>query len=256
MNKAQGLDGDGAPRNPEKERAEFFAQVSHDLKTPLNAVIGFTSVLLYSAKPFCGEQSQQLNLIYMSARQLLERLEALVEFFRLQAEIVPGEVQWCDLEALGAQSLERMQGEAEKKAIALRFVNEVGPGRIQVNLSLLSRVLQELLSNAVRATKQGQVLLAVSQGAPTGNPQESVCFAVTDTGCGLRLEETRRLSELLQPDPGEPASSGYRGLGLGLALARECAIRLGGRLTLSATEGQGCRFELALDLPAEGVQKT
>ena len=101
----------------EKRRAKFMADVSHDMKTPLNAVIGFTSVLLQDKKELGAEKARQLDLVYKSAHRLLERVDALTEFFRLQAGVIGPEADWFSPRQLIEETFDQFRDDAGEKIL-------------------------------------------------------------------------------------------------------------------------------------------
>jgi signal transduction histidine kinase len=233
----------------ERRKAEFVATVSHDLKTPLNAIVGFTSVLLQDAGQMPPDWAHQLRLVHQSSHQLLERINDLLEFHRLEAgKIVPAP-GWLSPGEVVLQALEPFRQAAQAVGVELKTELGGAPRRLRCDHRLLLRILRELLSNGVRFTRQGSVTLRVGVDRAQGI---SVRFLVQDTGLGLQAESLSTLRASLQA--GEPLQRSYAGLGLGLALCREAAGLLGGTLRVEGAPDQGCTFTLALNLSPEDVE--
>lgn len=233
----------------DQRRAEFVGTVSHDLKTPLNAIVGFTSVLLADAARLEPEQARQLRLIYDSARSLLARINDLLEFHRIEAGRYQRQAVWLQPDELIAQLVAEHAERADEQGVKL--VAEPGPTgvRIHSDANLIRRVLGELLDNAIRFGGPGQVRLAVE--APAG--QTTLRLEVSDPGTGWRADRGEQLARALDPQASDLERS-YQGLGLGLALAREAARLLGGTIELHAGPGQPTRFALVLTLEAQSIQ--
>lgn len=213
-----------------------MADVSHDMKTPLNAVIGFTSVLLQDREVLGPEKTRQLELVYKSAHRLLGRVDALTEFFRLQAGVSGPEVDWFSPRQLIDETLDLFRDDARDKGIQLQVGQEPMPVRVRSGSRLVSRALRELVSNAVRFTESGSVKvdLRLEEGR--------VAFRVADSGSGLGPESIKKLKEALGPE------GTYDGLGLGLALSREAAAVLGGRIEVESRPDSGSTFTLVVEI--------
>lgn len=220
----------------EQRRAEFMADVSHDMKTPLNAVIGFTSVLLQDREKLDAEKARQLELIYRSAYRLLERMDALTEFFRLQAGFAGPRADWFSPRQLVEEAIDEFRDDAREKNIELRAGPGPTPSRLRAGSRLVSRVLRELVSNAVRFTSAGAV--SVDLKAENGR----VVLQVADTGAGMSVASLQELSRSLGSE------DTYAGMGLGLALSREAARQLGGRIQADSRPGEGSIFTLVIEL--------
>jgi signal transduction histidine kinase len=223
-------------------RAKFMADVSHDLKTPLNAIIGFTSVLLQDKEQLGAEKARQLGLVYKSAHRLLGRVDALAEFFRLKAGVAGPQTDWFSPRRLIGETFEQFRDDAREKGVELRLGQGPVPSRLRSVPELVSRILRELVANAVRFTASGAVTVDVQR------QDDRVAFRVSDTGSGLSVESQQCLSQSLGP------AGAYAGLGLGLALSREAALRLGGHIEVVSRPGAGSTFTLVVELPDGDVE--
>ena len=226
----------------EKLRAKFMADVSHDMKTPLNAVIGFTSVLLQDKEELGAEKARQLDLVYKSAHRLLERVDALTEFFRLQAGVIGPEADWFSPRQLIEETFDQFRDDAGEKGIELRIGPDPIPSRMRSASKLISRALRELVSNAVKFATAGVVSMDVQI------EDGRVAFTVSDTGSGLSAKSLQKLAKALG------SADTYAGLGLGLALTREAARLLDGRIEVESRPDQGSTFTLIVELPEENLE--
>ncbi len=235
----------------DRQRAEFAGTVSHDLKTPLNAIVGFTSVLLADATGFAPEQKHQLQLVYDSARSLLERIDALLEFHRLEGGRIDAAPEWL----LPAELLAAL-AESHRRAAARAGVELVlpppgrGPQRLRTDARLVRRILDELVDNAIRFGGAGPCRLDLTAEAAAAGALQ-LRLAVHNAAAGVAAERRRELETSLAPQP-DPLARSYAGLGLGLALAREAARALGGFIALDEVEGRA-RFSLLLELAERDV---
>lgn len=226
----------------EKRRAKFMADVSHDMKTPLNAVIGFTSVLLQDREELGAEKTRQLELVYKSAHRLLGRVDALTEFFRLQAGVTGAAADWFSPRQLIEETLDLFRDDAREKGVQLQIGSGPMPSRLRSASKLISRALRELVANAVKFTSSGSVSvdLRLEEGA--------VAFRVSDSGSGLSAGSLQKLKDALGP------KDTYDGLGLGLALSCETALALGGRIEVESRPDRGSTFTLVVELSKDNLE--
>jgi signal transduction histidine kinase len=235
----------------ERNWAEFVADVGHDLKTFLNPVVGFSSVLIQDRKGLDPEQLHQLGLIQSSAHQLLERIDALVEFMRLEAGVMEAEQGWVSPQEVIGEVKSLLAEQADRLGVRIDAREIREPSRIRIDRKLLVRVLRELVANGLKASTGGSVSLGI-QMLP-GPEAHNLRFKVSDSGSGLDPESLSRLTRSLHPaDRKEPER--WAGLGLGLALARSAAERLGGEIEVAGNQGKGCTFTLLVDLPVASVE--
>lgn len=233
----------------DRRRAEFVGTVSHDLKTPLNAIVGFTSVLLADAARLDPEQVHQLRLVYESARSLLGRINDLLEFHRIEAGRIQPRPAWLQPAELVAQVAGRHAERCAQQQIELRVEPGSADLRIRSDAQLIQRVLDELVANAIRFGGPGVTRLQVR--APGDGP--AVRLSVSDPGAGWSADKGEQIMRALDPKVAELERS-YDGLGLGLALAREAARLLGGHLEVAAGAGRPTRLSLVLDLDPDDVR--
>lgn len=227
----------------------FFARMSHDLRTPLNSIIGFSGLLLGGyAGDLSDEQRAQVEMISQSGSQLLSLVSDILELADADAERANPEIALLDPRDVIATVLGEVRPLAESSG--LEIVASVDPGirSIRTDGVFLRRILASLLSNGIKYTDAGRVSLDVS---PAGDRVE---FRVADTGIGIRQSDREVIFEaFVRGDIDDPIAR--PGSGLGLAIARQLAESLGGSLDLERTGPTGSTFLLSIpeDLDASGL---
>jgi signal transduction histidine kinase len=221
-------------------KSRFLANVSHELRAPVTAVIGLTRLLLDPrSDPLTGEQTHQLQLVQTSAADLLDRVNDLLDLAK--AESGQLEPQWApvDLVNLFGQLRGTLRPMAKP---GVELIVEEPQATLVSDEVLLTHVLRNLLTNALKFTPAGQVRLSARADG------DRVEFAVADTGIGIPVAEQSRVFEEFHQVRGAQRIGG-EGTGLGLPYARRLTVILGGELTLESVEGEGSTFTVTL--PAE-----
>lgn len=227
----------------ERAKARLLAVMSHEVRTPLNGLLGTLDLL--GSTPLTPEQRNYLRILDTSGRLLLHHVNDVLDISRLdsgQMRVTTGRV---DLGTLAREVLEN-QG-AAARAAGNRLVLALPPdGRLEVMSEgrMLKQVLLNLLDNAVKFTEGGTITLAIRHLGPEG-PTE---FSVSDTGIGIAPEHIARIFEdFVTLDASYARKQG--GTGLGLGIARRIVAQLGGALAAESAPGQGTTFRFALRLP-------
>ncbi len=220
----------------------FLASVSHEILTPLNAVLGFADVLLRRRND--PEDREALEAIQASGRSLHGLLSDVLDLARGEAAEVALAPAHTDITLLLADVQLMMMPRCEEKGLWLRVEVAGTPPPVVLDGGRLRQVLLNLVGNAVRFTHTGGVTIscAVATGAPD---QFDVAIAVADTGGGIAAAEQEAVFEPFHQGEGiDRARLG--GAGLGLAVCRRLAERMGGRLVLESAAGRGTTFRLEL----------
>jgi signal transduction histidine kinase len=221
--------------------------ISHELRTPMNAVIGYSELIRQGMDgPITARQSDHLERMQASGAHLLELIEELLGYARLEAgrdEVNPEPVQL--IEAIES-TLDLVRPLADNKGLRIRVERPEEPVELFTDIRKLRQILINLLANAVKFTENGEVILIVHvEGEDTS---VKIIFEVTDSGRGVSLDAQAHLFDAFwQRDPESALRGG--GTGLGLPIARQLARLLGGdvRLVKSAAD-MGSTFVVSLPL--------
>jgi signal transduction histidine kinase len=220
-------------------KSRFLANVSHELRAPVTAIIGLARLLGDPAsEPLSTEQQRQVELIGNSAGDLLTLVNDLLDLAKAEAGRVEPEWSEVDLRALFGQLRGTLRPLATRPEVAF-VVEEPSVPTVRTDEVLLTRVLRNLLTNAIKFTAAGEIRLAVRRVA------EDVEFTVADTGTGIPAELHERIFEEFYQVPGRPALSG-KGTGLGLPYARRLVGILGGGMRVESAPGEGSTFTVRL----------
>ncbi len=227
------------------ERNRFMAKVSHELRTPLHGMLGLARLLHLEARD--PTVSHRLELIEGSGTHLLALINDLLEVSRIEADHFRLHDEAFDLAAQLDQMADLFTLRAADKG--LRFSFHLGlprPCWVHGDAARLRQVLNNLLGNAVKFTRRGGITLEAGPGAQP----DRLRLVVRDTGVGVGADE---LARIFQPfhQAASNGSAGHAadGVGLGLTIAREIALAMGGDLQVRSTPGEGSTFSFEAPLP-------
>jgi len=226
-------------RAASEAKSRFLANVSHELRAPVTAVIGLTRLLIDPlSDPLSFEQRRQVDLIGGSAGDLLTLVNDLLDLAKAEAGRI--EPQWSevDLRAVFGQLRGQLRPLATRPEVDFE-VEEPEVPSVRSDEVLLARVLRNLLTNAIKFTAEGSVTLAARAVG------DDVEFTVADTGAGIPPELHERIFEEFYQVPGSRAVTG-KGTGLGLPYARRLVGVLGGGLRVDSAPGAGSTFTVRL----------
>jgi signal transduction histidine kinase len=235
--------------NANATKSEFLANVSHELRTPLNGVIGFADLL--TKTPLNESQQKYLGIITQSANTLLDLIDDILDFAKLDANRLQLTKDKVDLKKLSEQVADMVRYEAEKKGLKLLInLSESLPHLVLADEIRIKQILANLLSNAVKFTKQGEVLLLVEVLETTSKAANRIRITVKDTGIGIDPSNQQRIFEaFVQEDVSTTKKFG--GTGLGLTISNKLLQLMNSELQLISEPGKGSTFffEVTFGLP-------
>ena len=231
-----------------ERKSQFLASMSHELRTPLNAIIGLTEMMVSNASRFGTEKAlEPLRRVNAAGTHLLSLINEVLDLSKIEAGKLELNPERVDLARLIDEVIGTAGQLAEKNKNRLLVEAQENLGALNADSMRLKQILLNLLSNACKFTKEGEVVLRVRKVA---DGRDWVEFAVADTGIGLTAEQQAKLfRDFTQAD--SLTARRYGGTGLGLAISRKLARMMGGDVTVMSEPGKGSVFTMRL--PNGGV---
>jgi len=219
-------------------KSEFVGAVSHELRSPLNVILGYLEMLLDEGLgPITREQADALRRTREQSLALLEMITALLDLNRLEAGRLPLERVPVSVGELLAEVCQQLPDTWRRPDVLLRLAVVPGLPTIETDVGKLKTVVRNLLHNAFKFTQRGQVTLGAAL-APGGD----LTITVSDTGCGIAPDAIQYIFDMFRQVPG----AGGGGVGLGLHLVRRLLHALGGTVSVTSEVGKGTCFTLTL----------
>jgi GAF domain-containing protein len=226
-----------------ENKSQFVSSVSHELRTPLNAIIGLTEMMVTNAARFGTEKAQEpLQRVNRAGTHLLGLINQVLDLSKIEAgklELNPASVNLAPLidEVIGTAG---QLAEPNKNRLIVEAQENLG--LLTVDPMRLRQILLNLLSNACKFTKQGEITLRARRVA---DGRDVIELSVSDTGIGMTPEQRAKLfEEFTQADA--TTAQRFGGTGLGLAIARKLARMMGGDVTVTSEPGKGSVFTVRL----------
>ncbi len=231
----------------DRAKSQFLATMSHEVRTPLNGIVGFTSLLLETN--LSTEQRDYVQTIRMSTEALIQLTGDILDFARIESGKLKLDALPCDPGECIEDALDLLAAKADEKGLELLHRVEPGvPAAVLIDGGRLRQVLVNLVGNAVKFTERGEVevtlgIVPAADGTlPDANGKPCVLeFKVRDTGIGIAPEHQAKLFRpFTQAD--DSTTRRYGGTGLGLAICRNLVELMGGEIRIESGRGPGATF--------------
>lgn len=223
-------------------RRDFYAKMVHELRTPINAIVGFSNILLVSdTEKYSTQELDMLERIYHGGLELADLISDTLDASKIEAgkmDITVSQFNLCDL-------IKQVQAQLNVIAFdkALKLTTECNPAlEISSDKNKVKQIINNILSNALKYTEEGDVSLVVSE-----RQKDSIEIVVSDTGIGMRQEELYKVFGNYQR-VGSQKNHEIQGTGLGLALVKELVDMLKGNIDVKSSYGEGSTFTVILPL--------
>src|SRR5262245_3082517 len=234
-----------------RHKSQFLANVNHELRTPVSAIIGYGRLVLRATESQISRlQRENLEDLLRNAERLINQIDSLLEFSKIEAGKIEMHVEPVKVNEVIHGVISTV--EPTLNGDNVRVVQEIGPELPVLNTDRekLGQILLNLLDNAVKFTDRGEIRISAAQ------LNGSLKLVVSDTGIGIPKEDLNKIFEEFQR--GEPSGTrNYRGTGLGLAIAKKFVNLLGGDISVESEVGRGSVFTVTLpfDYRESGVDK-
>ena len=233
-----------------KLKNEFLASVSHELKTPLNSIMGFCRLLSEERQgTLTLKQKKSLAIIDSNSKSLYEQINKILEFARLEFEKAKIEVKLQSLDNLLSEVITVIEPLARQKKLKIEIKTNKNLKEVYTDRKIVSQLLLGILDNAVKFTDSGSIRITTGR-----NSKLSIWWiAVSDTGIGIRKSELPHIFEEFRQENGS-LKKRYGGTGLGLSIARRLARLLNGGITVDSNLGTGSTFTVSFPLSPEALR--
>lgn len=227
----------------DKLKTEFLSLAAHQLRSPLTAIRGYTSMLLEGSFGVVDEkQKEAINRVFESSTHLSKVVEDLLNVSKIEAGGMKYEMAPFDIEKAAHDLANDLSITAQKKGLTLGFTTDnKAPYTVNGDMEKIRQVILNIIDNSIKYTEKGGITVHVSK-EPVHN---TIRVAITDTGMGISAEEKEKLFQKFSRGAGGKTNTG--GSGLGLYLAKQIAEAHGGRIWIdSPGEGKGSTFSIEL----------
>ena len=227
-------------READRAKSEFFAKVSHDIRTPLNAIIGYSQMLSAGVESEI-ERKEYLDSISFSAETLLDLINDVLDLSKLEAEKMVFAPEPCDFADLVRKVLLSVTPRATSRSIELK-ASVAGLPTVEIDVRHVRQILFNLVGNAVKFTERGHVEVDARfdrADEKTGR----LTFSVRDTGIGMSPED---LSSIFKPFVQARNNRQQQGTGLGLSICKQLVEKMGGSVSVESKLGEGSVFTVEI----------
>jgi signal transduction histidine kinase len=231
-------------------RDRFVAMMSHEMRTPLNAILGYSELLELEIEGQINEaQRRNLDRIRIGSKHLLELINDVLDLARADARKLELDIRAVDLNAVIEEVSALLENQATQKGLTLRHKLDSSTPLVAADLQRLRQILTNLVGNAIKFTERGAVTLS----AHPSRDGRTVAIEVGDTGIGIDAAALPNVfTEFFQAD--NALTRSYGGSGLGLAISQRLAQAMGGDITVVSVPERGSTFTVRLPAAAEGSE--
>ena len=225
----------------EKARSMFFSTVSHDIRTPLNAIIGYSELLLDGIDDK-QERTRALSAISTSGHTLLELINDVLDLSKLESGKMVIKTELTDVRELVSSVVHSFEVTVRNRNVELK--EEYGDlPMLEIDPQRVRQILFNLIGNAAKFTERGEIRVRASFRNDIGDDKGVFTLSVSDTGCGIAEEDKEKV---MTPFVQLGAQEKIKGTGLGLTICKQLAASMGGQLSFVSQLGKGSTFTLEL----------
>lgn len=224
-----------------KLKSDFLATMSHELRTPLNAIIGFSELLSQQyPEPLSSQQLEIVDRILYNGKNLLNMINEILEFSRLEAGKVELDCRLFNLEILVNFTVEELRSLAMSKKIMIQVDYQLNSPWVKSDENYLKRILINLLGNAIKFTETGEVKVTLAE-----SEAERIIIAVKDTGIGISAADLENIFQAFRQGD-QSLTRKHTGTGLGLAITDSLVTMLQGTISVTSELGRGSVFTVEI----------
>jgi signal transduction histidine kinase len=223
-------------------KSQFLANMSHEFRTPLNAILGYTHMLLHGVSgPVSDVQRKSLSRIDSNSRHLLALINDILDITRIEAGRMPLNLTTFNIPELVDEVMAELEPIIKRSSLTVRPHMPRSLPLLKSDRQKVKQIVLNLLSNALKFTPSGSVTVAAAHDVKA----HQIVIKVVDTGVGIAADDQKKVFEDFRQLDSSP-TRGYGGTGLGLSICRRLAQMLGGTIDLQSTAGKGSTFMLRL----------
>ncbi len=224
-----------------KLKSHFLSLISHELRTPMAGILGFSEVLVEETTN--AELKEFAGMLYSSAQRLKDTIESILSLSKLETHNRLIRPQECDILAEANKVIEKYQPTANEKGIKLAVQGTWNNHEVYLDKSMFSLIFENILNNAVKYTDKGEVTIRLFNEKLDG--EDAICFSIADTGIGIPADKQQIIFEEFR-QVYEGMERNFEGVGLGLSLVKKYVSASGGAIDLVSDLGKGSKFTVKL----------